>query len=186
MNTQIINFNGTSIIAIIKEGIPYVAVRPICEAIGLEVESALKRIKRHAILGKHCTEMAGVLPSGRQNAVLCLPIQYLNGWLFMIEVGKVKEECRATLISYQEKCYQVLFDHFFGKQKVVSSNMEERFLWVEKKKKVNRLITKLMDYHKQIDFRIKQIDNDSYKQLGLEFYKPKQNGLVTHSQTSLA
>jgi hypothetical protein len=50
-------------------------------------------------------------PGGRQE-MACLPLDYLNGWLFGINASRVKEEIRDKLIRYQEECYRVLAEAF--------------------------------------------------------------------------
>ena len=42
----------------------------------------------------------------------CLPLRYLNGWLFGVNADRVKEEIRDRVIRYQEECYDVLFQAF--------------------------------------------------------------------------
>lgn len=42
----------------------------------------------------------------------CLPLDYLNGWLFGISSASVKEDIRDRVIRYQKECYQVLRDAF--------------------------------------------------------------------------
>lgn len=44
--------------------------------------------------------------------MLCLPIQYLNGWLFGVDTNRVKAEIKETLITYKKECYQTLFDYW--------------------------------------------------------------------------
>ena len=186
MNTQIIQFNGRDIIAELENNVLYVAIRPICEAIGLDAKSALRNIKNDEILGGVVCSRTLHDASNRLQEMLCMPIQYLNGWLFSLQINKVKEEIRPTLLKYKKECYEVLFNHFFGSSNVVKSNTEQLFFWEEKKRKINRVINKLMVAHKEVDYQITKLKNQNYKQLGLEFYKPKQNGLVPHSQTALA
>ena len=48
---------------------------------------------------------------GEQEAV-CLPLHYLNGWLFGVKPSKVKPEIKAKLIEYQKECYEVLWDYW--------------------------------------------------------------------------
>lgn len=44
--------------------------------------------------------------------MLCLPIHYLNGWLFGVDTNRVKAEIKDKLITYKKECYQVLFDYW--------------------------------------------------------------------------
>src|SRR5258708_685691 len=43
---------------------------------------------------------------------LCLPVEYLNGWLFGINASRVKSELREKIIRYQRDCYRVLWEAF--------------------------------------------------------------------------
>jgi hypothetical protein len=44
----------------------------------------------------------------------CLPLDYLNGWLFGVNANRVKPEVRERVIRYQKECYRVLADAFQG------------------------------------------------------------------------
>jgi hypothetical protein len=44
--------------------------------------------------------------------MVCLRLDYLNGWLFGINASRVKEEVRDRLLRYQEECYRILADAF--------------------------------------------------------------------------
>lgn len=46
--------------------------------------------------------------------MVCLPLEYLNGWLFGINASRVREELRERLIRYQRDCYRVLSQAFQG------------------------------------------------------------------------
>lgn len=40
--------------------------------------------------------------------MLCLPLEFLNGYLFGINANRVREDIRDRVIRYQRECYQVL------------------------------------------------------------------------------
>ena len=46
--------------------------------------------------------------------MLCIPLDFLNGWLFGVNASRVKESIRERLITYQRECYRVLADAFLG------------------------------------------------------------------------
>ena len=50
-------------------------------------------------------------PGGRQE-MICLPLDYISGFLFGINATRVKEEVRDRLIRYQRECYRVLAEAF--------------------------------------------------------------------------
>jgi hypothetical protein len=40
--------------------------------------------------------------------MLCLPLKYLDGWLFGVNANRVKPELRGRVIQYQRECYDIL------------------------------------------------------------------------------
>jgi hypothetical protein len=48
--------------------------------------------------------------------MLCLPLDYLNGWLFGVNAARVNPEIRERLIRYQKECYRVLARAFVKEQ----------------------------------------------------------------------
>lgn len=44
--------------------------------------------------------------------MLCLPLDYLNGFLFGVSATRVRPELQERVILYQERCYKVLSEAF--------------------------------------------------------------------------
>ena len=116
MNTQLetIQFHNQSLIVLNHENKPYIAMKPVCENIGLNWAAQFKRIQRHHVLGQGVVMMTIPSKSGNQE-YLCLPISMLNGWLFGIDTNRVKPEIRQKLEQYQLECFDVLYNHFMPK-----------------------------------------------------------------------
>ena len=53
-----------------------------------------------------------VATDGKNRELLCLPIHYLNGWLFGVDTNRVKAQIKDKLITYKKECYQALFDYW--------------------------------------------------------------------------
>lgn len=95
----------------------YVSIRQMCDLLGVSYQGQIRRINDDPVLSK---QVKGVnitfTPSqgrgGGTQLTNCLPIDYLNGWLFSINANRVKPEIRERLIVYQEKCYKVLAEAF--------------------------------------------------------------------------
>lgn len=104
-------FFGSDILVINHNDKPYVPMKQVAENIGLVWDAQFKRIKRNEILSQGMVIMAIPSNGGEQDAV-CLPLHYLNGWLFGIKVSKVKPELKEKLIRYQKECYEVLWDYW--------------------------------------------------------------------------
>lgn len=91
----------------------YVAMKPVCENIGLDWAAQYSRMKRDEVLNSTVVIITTVAEDGRNREMICLPIDYLNGWLFGIDVKRVKPEIRELLITYKRECYKALADYWF-------------------------------------------------------------------------
>ena len=86
----------------------YVPIRPLCDFLGIDWASQRKRILRDPVLAEALQRVVIMTTHRGLQETLCLPLDYLNGWLFGINAARVKEELRTRLIQYQKECYQVL------------------------------------------------------------------------------
>lgn len=112
-----VDFHGNSLsVVTAADGRRLVAMRPICEAIGLQWESQYNRLRRNEVLTSTISVMNMVAVDGKEREQVCLPLEYLNGWLFGISTSRVKPEIRQRLEDYQRECYQVLNAYWNGGQ----------------------------------------------------------------------
>ena len=107
-----------------KNGIHYTAAKPIAENIGLDWRSQRQRILRDDVLSEGVVMITTPSKGGSQD-MLCLPIDYLNGWLFGVDAKRVKPEIKDTLIEYKKECYKVLHDYWHTGQAVHPSASED-------------------------------------------------------------
>ena len=56
--------------------------------------------------------MIHVPSAGGIQEMLCLPLEYLNGWLFGIDERRVAPEIRAPLVVYKREAYTALYNYF--------------------------------------------------------------------------
>ena len=123
----IVKFHQTKIQCIIDpDGSIHVALKPIMDGIGLHADSAWKSIKNDPILGAKHGVRRGLDAKKRGFPMQTLPIEYVHGWLFSIDASKVSSQAKPKLLKFKLECYQVLFDHFYGKYRVYESNLSER------------------------------------------------------------
>ncbi len=95
----------------------YISLRQLCDLLGVSYQGQIRRINDDPVLAK---KVKGVnitfTPSGGRGGgpqkTNCLPLDYLNGWLFGINANRVKDDVRSRLILYQEKSYKVLAEAF--------------------------------------------------------------------------
>lgn len=168
MENKLVKFHENELISIVDDlGIPFVAIKPICTAIGLDADSAVRNIKTHPILGDVACVHTVRDAINRENSMLCLPIQQINGWLFSINIKKVKAEARENLIKYQRDCYKVLFDFFFGVSGIVINRQKQRFELLQDLRIVESEITLLSNHKKEIYKQLDKIDSEIFVQLEL-------------------
>jgi hypothetical protein len=111
---KIVKFNNQQVPVFFHNEKPYVVMKPICENIGLDWRSQLKRIKRNQVLNQGVVMMTTPSVKGDQDSV-ALPLGMLNGWLMGVDANKVRLEIKDILIKYQLECYDVLYKHFMPK-----------------------------------------------------------------------
>ena len=111
----IVRVNNVDIIATSDEQL--IAIRPICAALGVDVDSQRKRIERDEILGPTAVMMTVVAADRKEREMYCIPLRYVFGWLFSIDTSRVNEEARLAVAAYKKECYDALYQHFFGTQR---------------------------------------------------------------------
>lgn len=127
-----VDFYGQPLIATQLNGKTYVAMKPICENIGLDWDAQRQRIRRHPVLNQGAVVIT-VPSAGGDQQTACLPLDMLNGWLFSVDVYRVREEVQPRLIRYQFECFEVLSRHFTRPQEPsIPADLYARALQAEK------------------------------------------------------
>lgn len=96
-----VDFYGQPLIATQLNGKTYVAMKPICENIGLDWDAQRQRIRRHPVLNQGAVVIT-VPSAGGDQQTACLPLDMLNGWLFGVDVNRVREEVQPRLIQLRK------------------------------------------------------------------------------------
>ena len=115
-----VEFYGDQILAVLAPteelGTPqvFVPVRPVVEYLGLSWSGQRERIRRDPVLSDVARGVRVTRPpqQGGEQEMLCLPIEYLNGWLFGVSTNRLGEGLREKVIRYQRECYRVLWQAF--------------------------------------------------------------------------
>ena len=83
-----------------REPIIYVPIRPICTYLGLSWSGQFERIKRDEVLSDalRFVRVTPTNPQGGDPEVLCLPLDYLPGWLFGVSASRVRPELKEKII----------------------------------------------------------------------------------------
>lgn len=119
----IVRVNNVDVIATSDEQL--IAIRPICEALGISPEAQRQKIMEHPILASVASPGKATGKDGKQYEMLCLPLEYIFGWLFTISPANVNEEAKEGLVRYQGECYHALFEHFAARSRFVEQKQKE-------------------------------------------------------------
>lgn len=109
---QTVSFHDLSLSAVLVNGVPHVAIRPICDSLGLDWSSQRKRINRDPELKQAVVMMTTVADDEKARQMVFMPLNRLNGWLFGVDVARVREDLRERMNWYRAECYAVLARHF--------------------------------------------------------------------------
>lgn len=105
---KFLEFNGKRIAVLLANGSWWIAIRPICEALGVNYNRQFQNIKEDDILCGVFANQQTHDASGRLQEMLCLPEKFIYGWLFSIRSDN------PELKEYKLKCYEIMYEHFHG------------------------------------------------------------------------
>lgn len=108
---KFLEFNDKKIFFLNADGIYWIALKPILDALNLESDRYLKRTKRDHFFSTRLDTMSIQVEKNRiiqGRKMLCLPEKYIYGWICILNSDNKELE------EYKETCYDLLYDHFHG------------------------------------------------------------------------
>ena len=141
MNQQTIAIiNGVEISAVSDEnGKIFVPVKPICDAIGVAYQTQHLKLQDHEILAPTITLRVMVAADGKKREMVCLPLEFVYGWIFTINAKNVSEGAHDKVLRYQLECYKALYNHFTASmQHTIETNNAE----IELLRQINSAISR--------------------------------------------
>lgn len=178
MTTNSIIINDTEIF-IISNGIEkFVAIKPICQALGVSVQKQLEKIKNDEILSSTITLRVTVGADGKDREMQCLPLKYIFGWLFTINPENVKPEIKHLIVQYKRECYDALFDSFTKRTSLLKEKteyqmqietLEEDLKNDDRYKKIQELKSQIKNTSQRLNSLDKNVVNEQ-----LDLFKTKE------------
>ena len=118
LEERTVDFYGDALVAALvrvhEQPEIYVPLRPICEYLGLNWSGQLQRLRRDEVL-REALQFVCIThtnPAGGDPNVVCLPLEYLPGWLFGISTSRVRPDLQAKITQYRRECFRVLWQAF--------------------------------------------------------------------------
>ena len=117
MQTHVIPFREGKILAFSRNGEKFVAIKPICQALGLDWSAQLQRIKRDPLFESVMVIITTTGSDGKRYDMVTMMLEYFPMWLAKIQADRVKDpNAREKIIVYQKEAVKALYSYFFGKR----------------------------------------------------------------------
>lgn len=108
--TAVIPFHGSALRVREVDGQVWVAVKPICEHLGIAWQPQLAKLSSDAKFS--CNDIVITAADGKNYSTTCLPQDQLLGWLYTINANKIKVESRPLLLAYQKETTRAISDYW--------------------------------------------------------------------------
>lgn len=146
-NLPIASINGVKI-QISNDAEKLVPVRQICDALGVNYKSQYDKIKDDDFLSSVVVLSTTTGSDKKEYEMVCLPLQYVFGFLFTINPKNVAAHAQEGVMKYRRECYEVLYRYFYEQTEFIQ----------EKEQRVKECYDRVQDAKR--NFRT--VKNDMY------------------------
>lgn len=106
---KFLEFKGKNIAFLSKNGVNHIAVKPICEALGIDYIRAFKNLKDDPVFGPSLSKQTILIPGDTQSRkFVCITEEFVYGWILSLR------SLAEGLLEYKLECHHVLFEYFRG------------------------------------------------------------------------
>jgi hypothetical protein len=88
-----------------------ILVRPICETLGIDYSSQMQKIKENEDWNSVAVLSTTTESDGTEYETLCLPLEFVSGWLFTINPMDVEPE-QEFVLAYLMQCCHALCEEY--------------------------------------------------------------------------
>jgi len=105
---KFLEFKGKNLLFLAKNGTTWVALKPVCEVLGVDYVRQFKNVSDDQIFGPALSKQTMQVPGDQTRNMVCLPEHLIYGWIFSLQSKS------PDLVDYKKECYEILFNHFHG------------------------------------------------------------------------
>ncbi|MEM9773400.1 MAG: phage antirepressor N-terminal domain-containing protein [Chloroflexota bacterium] len=99
--------------AISKDDTVYIPLRQFCDHLSIDWSSQRRRTNRHGFYSDHVASVSMEASDGRMRDQLCLPLDFIHGWLLGIDPNRVgSPETAKKLKAFQAVAHKFLYAAF--------------------------------------------------------------------------
>lgn len=103
-----LSFNGKTIYFTTKSGENWIAIKPICEALGVDYIRQFKNLKEDDFYNDALSKQTMRDTKNRRQKMASITEKYVYGW-----IASIRSESKQ-LQDYKRTCYELLYNHFHG------------------------------------------------------------------------
>lgn len=92
----------------------FIALKPLCETLGLEWKRQQKRTLNNPQFSVGVHKGVNWSADGKQYDMLCIPVCEVGMWLCTINANKINDEARPKLLAFQKHLQVVIHEHLTG------------------------------------------------------------------------
>ena len=153
-----------------EDGVIYVALRPIVEALGLDWSAQYRRIGRDPVLSEEVKLISVAVTTTEMKrgegakSHVCLHKQFLSGFLFGVNATRVREDLRERVIKWQREAHLILDAAFTGDAESAMEAVRQRYLrqgydeaWIKQRHITSETRTRLTD-----EWKARGVQNKQY------------------------
>jgi hypothetical protein len=134
-STVVAKVNDVQIV-VIENGEKRVAIKPICDALGIDIDSQRQKLQKDEILSSVTVLSTATGSDGKTYQMVTIPFKFVFGWLFTINPKNVREEARETVTRYKLACYEALYNHFAAQNEFLEERQKAIDVHLERVNKI--------------------------------------------------
>ena len=165
-STVAAKINNQELVIISENANKFVPIKPICDALGIDYPTQYQKLKEDEDLAPTMGLRPMIAADNKQREMVCLPLEYIFGWLFTISPKNVAPEAKESVRRYRIECYKALFDHFSERSSFIEEKqqrlIEQYDIVMAAQEAFNQSKEQLKEAKKQYDM-IKVIDFEQWK-----------------------
>lgn len=105
---KFLEFNGKVLSFCTIDGTVWIAIKPICQALGINYDRQYKNLKKSKLFGQLYAKQHMTGADFKQYLMVSLQEKHIYGWLMSVDSDN------QLLHEYQLKCCDILYDYFHG------------------------------------------------------------------------
>lgn len=175
MEKLTLNVCGTELTTFMskKDGEQLIALRPLCEALGIRFNQQLEKIKKNPQFQLHYLSST-VAQDGKNRTMACIPAREVGMWVCNINANRVNPEIKPRVLEFQKYLQEVIFQALFK-----GVTPEQFFLLQDKLNMTLKMVQELVVENKELKARVQNVEHTNYRAAGVTLSGARKKKRIT-------